>query len=183
MGLDTVELVMRIEDVFGIAIPDEEASRLLTPDDVADYILTRVEVTDEPLPCLTQKTFHLLRRSFTRTLHLPRHSFRLDAALMDMLPDDFPEEAWERVGADTGLKDWPSIFRPRWVRSFITHRCRSVGELIDHVLSHEHQSVKGSESKWTRAQVKDVLWRVIEDETGVRNFTGASSFVDDMGLD
>jgi hypothetical protein len=43
--------------------------------------------------------------------------------------------------------------------------------------------VKGEERRWTRAQVKDVLWRVIADDTGVRDFTGSSRFVDDMGLD
>ena len=183
MGLDTVELVMRIEDTFGIAIPDETASRLVTPDDVADFIMTQVEVSDEPLPCLSQRTFHILRRGFTRTLRTPRHAFILDAPLLDLLPDDFPDDAWERVGRDVGLKEWPSVFKPRWLRSFIPHRVQSVRELIDHVLAHDHSSVKGEERRWTRAQVKDVLWRVIADDTGVRDFTGSSRFVDDMGLD
>ena len=183
MGLDTVELVMRIEDTFGISIPDEEASRLLTPDDVNAYILTRVEVSDEPLPCLTQKTFHLLRRSFIRTFQTPRRAFGLDTLLVDLLPDGSPDEAWERVGRDVGLKKWPSVFKPRWLRSFVPHECQSVGDLIDYVLTNDVLSVKGSERVWTKAQVRDVLWRVIADDTGVRNFTGASRFVDDMGLD
>ena len=183
MGLDTVELVTRIEETFGIDIPDETASRLATPDDVAEYILTRVEVSAEPLPCLTQKAFHLLRRGFTRTLHVPPKAFTLDASLTDLLPDDWPDEAWERVGRDVGLKEWPSLFRPRWLRSFLPHDCRSVRDLIDYVLAHDHRSVKGGERRWTRGQVKDVLWRVIADETGVQDFTGASHFVYDMGLD
>ena len=183
MGLDIVELVMRVEDTFGIDIPDEEASRILTPDDLRDFILTRVELSDEPLPCLTQKAFHLLRRGFTRTLQTPRGSFRLDAPLLELLPDDFADDAWERVGRDVGLKEWPSIFSPRWLRSFVPHHCRSVRDLVDHVLAHDHSGVKGGEMKWTRRQVEDVLWRVIADDTGVTDFTGASRFVDDMGLD
>jgi hypothetical protein len=183
MGLDTVELVMRIEDTFGIAIPDEEASRLLTPDDVTDYILTRVEVTDEPLPCLSQRTFYILRRSFIRTLQTPRHAFRPDVPLIDLLPADLPDEAWERVGRDTGLKEWPSILKPRWLRSFISHECQSCGDLVDYVLTHDVLSVKGAERRWTRSQVRDVLWRVIKNDTGVKDFTGTSHFVYDMGLD
>lgn len=183
MGLDTVELVMRVEETFGIAIPDEVASRLVTPDDMADFIMTRLELTDEPLPCLTQKAFHALRRGFTRTLRVPRRSFRPDALLMELLPDDLPDEAWERVGRDVGLKGWPSLFRPVWLRSFVPHDCRSVRDLIDHVLAHDHAGVKGGERRWTRAQVRDVLWRVIADDTGVKDFTGESRFVDDMGLD
>ncbi len=183
MGLDTVELVIRIEDTFGISIPDEEASRLLTPDDVTDYILTRVEMSGEPLPCLTQQAFHLLRRSFRRTLHTPRRAFRPDTPLKTLLPEDSPRDAWERVGRDAGLKAWPSIFRPRWVRTFMGPDCQSVRELMDYVLTNDASGVKGPESRWTRRQVEDVLRRVIVDETGVKDFTGTSRFVDDMGLD
>lgn len=183
MGLDTVELVMRVEETFGIAIPDEVASRLVTPDDMADFVLTQLEASGEPLPCLTQKAFQMLRRGFTRTLRVPRRAFRPDALLVELLPDDLPDEAWERVGRDVGLKGWPSIFRPGWLRSFVPHQCRSVGDLIDFVLAHDPRGVKGVERAWTRAQVKDVLWRVIADDTGVKDFTGTSHFVDDMGLD
>lgn len=38
MGLDLLELQMRIEDEFGIQIPDEDAARLGTPGAVADYL-------------------------------------------------------------------------------------------------------------------------------------------------
>lgn len=183
MGLDTVELVMRIEETFGVEIPDEVASRLVTPDDVADYIMTRVRVSEESLPCLTQKAFQLLRRSFTRTLHTPRRAFRPDTPLKTLLPDDSPRDAWERVGRDAGLKAWPSIFRPGWLRALTGPDCQSVRELTDYVLTNDAAGVKGPEGSWTRRQVEDVLRRVIVDETGVRDFTGSSRFVDDMGLD
>jgi hypothetical protein len=184
MGLDMVELVMRIEETFGIAIPDAAASHLLMPNDVTDYILTRVEVSGVPLPCLTQKAFHLLRRSFTRTLQTPRRTFRPDATLESLLPDEGAEDAWSRIGRDAGVKGWPSVFRPRWLRALMSpDDCRSVRGLIDHVLAHDPLGVKGDERRWTRAQVEEVLRRAIEDETGVKDFTGASRFVDDMGLD
>ncbi|HEX8337263.1 MAG TPA: hypothetical protein VF621_11080 [Pyrinomonadaceae bacterium] len=183
MGLDGVELVMRVEETFGIAIPDEVASRLVTPNDMADFIMTQLEVSGEPQPCLTQRAFHTLRRGFVRTLRVPRRSFRPDALLVGLLPDDQPGDAWERVGREVGLKEWPSVFRPGWLRSFIPHQCRSVRDLVDYVLAHDPRSLKGGERRWTRAQVRDVLWRVIEDETAVKDFTGESRFVDDMGLD
>ena len=37
-SLDTVELVMSLEEVFGIEIPDEDAERAKTVGDVVNYI-------------------------------------------------------------------------------------------------------------------------------------------------
>ncbi len=41
-SLDTVELVMALEDEFGLDIPDEEAEKLTTVGKSIDYILGRV---------------------------------------------------------------------------------------------------------------------------------------------
>ena len=37
-SLDTVELVMAFEEVFGVEVPDEDAEKLQTVGDVVDYI-------------------------------------------------------------------------------------------------------------------------------------------------
>ena len=41
-SLDTVELVMALEDEFGLDIPDEEAEKLTTVGKAMDYILGHV---------------------------------------------------------------------------------------------------------------------------------------------
>jgi acyl carrier protein len=41
-SLDTVELVMALEDEFGLDIPDEEAEKLTTVGKAMDYILTHL---------------------------------------------------------------------------------------------------------------------------------------------
>lgn len=42
-SLDTVELVMALEDEFSLDIPDEEAEKLTTVGKAIDYILTTVK--------------------------------------------------------------------------------------------------------------------------------------------
>ena len=37
-SLDTVELIMELEEEFGLEIPDEEAEKLATVDDAVKYI-------------------------------------------------------------------------------------------------------------------------------------------------
>jgi acyl carrier protein len=47
MGLDVVELVMRIEEEFELEIPDHDAERLLTVGDFAAYIAEKQDVPVE----------------------------------------------------------------------------------------------------------------------------------------
>ena len=42
-SLDTVEMVMEIEDEFGIEIPDEDAEKMSTVGDAIAYVKSKVE--------------------------------------------------------------------------------------------------------------------------------------------
>jgi len=42
-SLDIVELVMKMEEEFGIEIPDEEAEKIKTVNDVVEYIKTHAK--------------------------------------------------------------------------------------------------------------------------------------------
>ena len=42
-SLDTVELVMALEDEFGIEIPDEDAEKAKTVQNVVDYIDSKIK--------------------------------------------------------------------------------------------------------------------------------------------
>jgi len=42
-SLDTVELIMKMEEDFGIEIPDEDAEKLKTVGDVVNYLDSKLE--------------------------------------------------------------------------------------------------------------------------------------------
>lgn len=182
MGLDLVELIIRVEDTFAIRIPDRVAAELDTPRKVTDFILSQVEESPAPLPCMSQKAFHLLRREFTKRVSLSRREFRVDSSLKQLVPEGLGDDVWQTIGASLGVKKWRAMSRPTWF-GFMTPRVISVKELVEYFVTNEPLLVKGNEPAWSRAQVWDVLKRVISDETGVTKFSEDSRFVEDMHLD
>ena len=56
MGLDGVELIMAVEEKFGISISDEEAQRVLTVGDMKRLVRAKLDITDSA-SCLTQRHF------------------------------------------------------------------------------------------------------------------------------
>lgn len=47
-SLDLVELVMELEDRYGVHIPDEEAAKILTVGQAADFVADRAPQTAPP---------------------------------------------------------------------------------------------------------------------------------------
>ncbi|MDQ3806157.1 MAG: hypothetical protein M3416_20290 [Acidobacteriota bacterium] len=180
--MDLVELIIRIEETFAIQIPGRVAPELTTPGKVTDYILTQVEESPVPLPCLSQKAFHLLRRGFIQHLTLPRRRFRLDTTLNEIVPEESRAEVWKGISSVVGAKKWPAMSRLKWLR-FMSPKVQSVRELVEYLVTHEPLIIKGSEVAWSRGQVWDVLKRIIKDETAVTDFSEDSRFVEDMHLD
>lgn len=49
MGLETVELVMMVEEAFGIAIPDQAAEKLQTVGDMTDWVSDHLRTEGRPI--------------------------------------------------------------------------------------------------------------------------------------
>jgi hypothetical protein len=117
MGLDTVELVIRFEEAFGITIPDEDAERLATPREVTNYIMSRVVLSSEPA-CLSQQAFYFLREKFVPRLHLNRNAFRPKHSLENVIPKENRKHLWASLTAEVGGA-LPELARPVWLLSIL----------------------------------------------------------------
>ncbi len=102
-GLDTVELVMAIEEEFGLEIPDVAAEKMVTVGDTFDFLRMRLSSTP-PAECLSQKIFYKLRRGLIENFKVKRHSITPDTKLVDVLSLEDIEDGWPYLQFFTDMK-------------------------------------------------------------------------------
>lgn len=130
MGLDLVEMVLRIEDTFGVEIPDEVATTLETPRLVIDFLLTRLD-TRAPRTCISQEAFYFLRRKVLAQTSFPRERFHPRTTLEEVFPKKNRRELWRNLSSEIGGKDaLPDLVRPDWLRLSIAFICLGIFILI-----------------------------------------------------
>lgn len=114
MGLDLVELTIRIEDAFGIAIPDEVAATLTTPREVTEYVLSQLKLGNSSA-CMSQQAFYRLRREFVAVLGIERSEFHPSAKLAQLIATKNRIATWDRLKSSIGPKALPDLIRPLWM--------------------------------------------------------------------
>ena len=114
MGLDGVEIVMKIEEAFGITIDDGEAGKIATPGQLIDLVLSKVGHTVDEA-CLTQRAFHRVRAALMRRRGVPRNQIRPDISLGSLFPRSSRREDVRQISGDIGLRKEIEFVRPAWV--------------------------------------------------------------------
>ncbi len=115
MGLDTVELVMEIEEAFDISIPDDRASKMLTVGDVYEFILEKTADS-------TLKIQHMFERCcifmiygvHVRSLGLPHSEIRPKTKLERVIPLTGRRTYWQNLSSRMDLR-FPRLGRPSWL--------------------------------------------------------------------
>lgn len=93
MGMDSVELVLEIEEEFGVLIPDEDAEKMLTVGEVYDWLRVKLSCADA-VDCLTRQVFYKLRRALVQNYSLDKAAIKPDTRLTDLLPIEVVAEGW-----------------------------------------------------------------------------------------
>jgi acyl carrier protein len=96
MGLELVELVIEVEETFGIIVSDEAAPQLQTVGQLHDYILECRRQTQQQ-ECPTGHVFRDVRRVLTATTSLPKQAIRPSTELKTVLPPRIRRRAWKRL--------------------------------------------------------------------------------------
>jgi acyl carrier protein len=93
MGLDSVEIIMKVEKTFGINIPDREAEKIITVGDFHNSVWQHLEGKHSE-KCKSQNLFYKLRQSLVDTFGFSKKKFRLDTSLNKIFPQDNRREAY-----------------------------------------------------------------------------------------
>lgn len=114
MGLDGIELVMEVEDEFGITIPDSDVAEMRTVGDLVSLCFDRIHATKKErcpsLPC-----FLSLRRLVREVLNDPELRIRPRDIVEDSLQATDRKRLWRRLPEllETAPRE---LRRPLWLR-------------------------------------------------------------------
>jgi hypothetical protein len=104
MGLEGVELILAVEDEFGIRVPEECAQEMETVRDLYDFIVDTL-VSTRPGVCPSMFVFYRMRRALADRLGIDRRSITPDSDFRELLRDeDARREHWQRMREDVGAK-------------------------------------------------------------------------------
>jgi acyl carrier protein len=117
MGLDLVELVMEVEEEFGICLPDERTAGIQTAGGLCDYVKERLAERDRR-PCLTASVFYRLRSALVGQLGIERKTVRPSRRLMELIPRRNRRAVWRTVGWICHLQ-MPCLEYPPWMKRLL----------------------------------------------------------------
>jgi acyl carrier protein len=117
MGLDSVELVIEVEESFGIKIPDQEASEIITVGDLLECVMRKLG-HEESRICLSSAAFYALRSALMNTFGVSRSSVRPASQVEEFLPIASRRRDWEWLGQSLGMR-LPDLQRPSWLTAMI----------------------------------------------------------------
>lgn len=93
MGLDSVEIVVDIENAFGIQIPGREAEKIITVGDFHNVVWEHVK-DRKSIKCKSQGLFYKLRVLLSDELQIRKQAITPETFLSDIIPIDNRRKLW-----------------------------------------------------------------------------------------
>jgi acyl carrier protein len=113
MGLDSVEILMKVETTFGIQIPDREAEKIITIEDFHNAVWKHLagRYSDR---CTSQALFYRLRKAFSEKFNFPPAQLRPDTKPEDVFPKDHRRRSYFDLARVLNLELPPLMLTRPW---------------------------------------------------------------------
>lgn len=127
MGLDSIELVMRVEETFDVKFSDQVLAETRTVGDLYLVLLTLLHTrmvtkencsTDTEGRCVSSRLFYCIRRLLVNSGSVSRKEVRVDQPLERLIPWWRRRKFWRQFQKETGYR-LPSLKRPGWMVAFL----------------------------------------------------------------
>ena len=197
MGLDSVELVMSVENKFGIRIPDTDCEKIYTVQDFSDTVFKMISIhpTDK---CLTQIIFYRIRKAF-KNLELTKVEIKPDTKISDLLTQTELKANWNRLETEIGLK-LPKLvaldFNPnldtyvkflgiRTIKRKTPVTKGTIRQLIDWILSLNFEQIIDIQKITDKYEVERIISGIISKNLGIpiSEIELKHSITNDLGID
>jgi hypothetical protein len=117
MGLEFVQIVMDVEESFGISFEDDEFTDINTIGDFAEAIKRKLPNPGEG-PCLTSHCFYILRSSLIRLFGISRRDLKPTTSMDHLFSSVDRRTKWNNLSKDLELR-LPDLCRPTWLEGII----------------------------------------------------------------
>lgn len=197
MGLDSVELLVYVEDQFGIEIPDLEAEKITTVGEFAESVFSKINLNPSE-KCFSQIIFYRLRKAL-ESFNNNRVDIKLDSKIAQFLPNINLEQEWSKLESVSNLT-LPRLVKldlDRYAKSEITlfglsvyKRVKPITEanlakLVDWTYSINWKKMTSLECISSKYEVERVLSGMISDHMGIpiNEIELNHSITSDLGID
>ncbi|WP_378172566.1 phosphopantetheine-binding protein [Aquimarina sp. SS2-1] len=197
MGLDSVELVMSVEDKFGIRIPDAECERIYTIQDFADKVFEMISInpTDK---CLTQIVFYRIRRALISLTSIEK-KIRPDMKISELFTQTELKEKWSQLKTELGLElpelvaldfnpeldSHVKIFGIKTIKRTTPVTKGTIRQLIDWIISLNRNKLIDIKKISSKYEIERIICGITEYNTGIpiSEIELHHSFTNDLGID
>jgi acyl carrier protein len=182
MGLDSVELICKLEQEFGISIPDEDAERIYRVGEMYELIVSILQpkiwknyITSGK--CVSQNLFYQLRQILEEEQIFPSYKFTPYTFIDEIIAGYEKKSHWKIIQNRLGLE------LPYYTRRSNYYKTYTVRDLVLHLqseLKKRFQFIFLTEKELYRTYKE-----IIVEQLGVEmhKITYNASFPEDLGLD
>ncbi|WBX72846.1 phosphopantetheine-binding protein [Tenacibaculum pacificus] len=197
MGLDSVELVMTIENKFGIEIPNDECEEIHKVQEFADSVFEKIKINPNE-KCLSQIIFYRIRKTLEQFGN-EKQIITPNSIISEFLKGINLDSDWKNFENKIGLKlpelvdlDYDKNLNKevKFLGFKIFDRTEPVAEntirkLTDWIISINHEELIKIENISSKYEVERIICGIIEDRIGVpvSEIELHHSITNDLGVD